>query len=57
MNPPVETRTSWSWQVSINSWTAFFGMRLKEPPLNLKMSTYAPIVSRMSSRYRFPTGA
>src|SRR3990172_2497922 len=57
MNPPVDTRTSCSWQVSIRSETAFFGLSRKDPPLNLKMSTYAPIVSKMSCRYRFPTGA
>src|SRR5512139_4131330 len=48
MNPPVDTRTSWEWQVSIRSRTAPSGIRENDPALNLKMSTYVPIVSRIS---------
>ena len=39
MNPPVDTSTSCEWQVSISSRTALSGIRAKEPPANLSMST------------------
>ena len=50
MKPPVETRTLCSWQRPVSSRTASRGIRLNEPAANLRESTYAPIVSRMSSR-------
>ena len=56
-NPPVDTRTLCSWHRSINSLTARFGMRANDPPLNFRVSTYSPMVSRMSARYLFPIGA
>ena len=54
MKPPVETSTSYLWQSSTISRTAFFGMRVKEPPANFSESMYAPIVSKRSLRWRRP---
>ena len=39
MNPPVETSTSWSWARSSRDCTSSSGIRLKEPPANLRLST------------------
>src|SRR5579883_565049 len=56
MNPPVDTATSYRWHRSMISLTADCGINVNDPPANFNESTYAPMVSRMSSRYRLPIG-